>query len=139
MIFQIDPLSAKPVYQQLIDQVKYALATGRLAEGDRLEPIREVAIRARVNRNTIARAYLELEREGIIRTRAGQGSFVCGGTALAKAKARKLLAEQIDDLLARAHQFKLSEADVLELVRERLERVQLTQRPEKPDADKELT
>lgn len=139
MIFQIDPLSAKPVYQQLIDQVKYALATGRLAEGDRLEPIREVAIRARVNRNTIARAYLELEREGIIRTRAGQGSFVCGGTALAKAKARKLLAEQIDDLLARAHQFKLSEADVLELVRERLERVQLTQRQEKPNADKELT
>lgn len=78
MIFRIDPATSKPVYQQIIDQVKYAVATGRLVEGDRLEPIRDVAVQTRVNRNTIARAYLELEREGLIRTRAGQGSFICG-------------------------------------------------------------
>jgi GntR family transcriptional regulator len=126
MIFKIDSSSPKPVYQQLIDQVKYAVATGRLADGDRLDPIRDVAIQTRVNRNTIARAYMELEREGVIRTRTGQGSFVCGdGQAVGKARARKILADEIDDLLAQAHQFRLSEDEVLELLRERLEKVRL--------------
>jgi len=127
MIFRIDPLSPKPVYQQVIDQVKYAIASGRLAEGDRLDTIRDVAVQVRANRNTIARAYQELEREGLIRTRVGLGSFVCGdGGGLAKAKARRILTEQIDDLLARAHQFRLSEEEVLALLRERLNRVQLS-------------
>jgi GntR family transcriptional regulator len=126
MIFRIDPTSPKPVYQQFIDQVKYAVATGRLAEGDRLDPIRDVAVQARVNRNTIARAYMELEREGIIRTRVGQGSFICGdGPGLGRARARKVLADSIDELLAQAHQFRMSEDEVLDLVRERLNKVKL--------------
>jgi GntR family transcriptional regulator len=126
MIFKIDPLSPKPVYQQVIDQVKYAVASGRLADGDRIDPIRDVAVQTRVNRNTIARAYMELEREGVIRTRAGQGSFICGdGAGLARTRARRILSERIDGLLAQAHQFRLSEEDLLDLVRERLARVRL--------------
>lgn len=126
MIFKIDPSSPKPVYQQLIDQVKYAVATGRLTDGDRLDPIRDVAVQTRVNRNTIARAYMELEREGVIRTRTGQGSFVCGdGQGVGKIRARKILAEGLDELLAQAHQFRLSEEEVWDLLRERLEKVKL--------------
>lgn len=128
MILRIDPASPKPVYQQIVDQVKYAVATGRLAPGDRLDPIRDVAVATRVNRNTIARAYLELEREGVIRTRVGQGSFVLGegeGAAPGKVRARKAIADAFDELLAQAHQFRMSEDEVLDLLKERMDKVNL--------------
>ncbi|MCX7045378.1 MAG: GntR family transcriptional regulator [Candidatus Sumerlaeota bacterium] len=126
MLFALDSNSPKPVYQQIMDQVKYAVAAGRLREGDRLDPIRDVAIQTRVNRNTIARAYLELEREGVIRTRAGQGSFISSeGPGLGRVRARKILADQMDDLLAQARQFQLSEAEFLEILEQRLTKVQL--------------
>jgi GntR family transcriptional regulator len=126
MILRIDPASPKPVYQQIVDQVKYAVATGRLAPGDRLDPIRDVAVATRVNRNTIARAYLELEREGVIRTRVGQGSFIQGDAAgPGKARARKALADAFDELLAQAHQFRMSEDEVLDLLKERMDKVNL--------------
>jgi GntR family transcriptional regulator len=127
MIFEIDPTSAKPVYLQIIDQVKYAVASGRLRDGDRLPPIRDVAIQTRVNRNTIARAYLELEREGVIRGRAGQGSFINdgGGSTIGKAQARQILGERIDKLLVQARQFRLDEEEIMELIRRRLAKVKL--------------
>ncbi len=126
MIFKIDPASQKPVYQQLIDQVKYAVAAGRLSEGDRLPPIRDVAVQARLNRNTVARAYSELEREGVIFSRAGQGSFIApSGTSIAASRAKKQLSEQLDALLAQAHQFGYSKDDILALFSERLGKLQL--------------
>ncbi len=126
MLFKIDPNSSKPVYLQLIDQVKYAVASGRLREGDRLGAIRDVAVQTRVNRNTVARAYAELERQGVIRSRPGQGSFISGeGPQVGRARAKKHLGELIDELLAQAHQFKLSQEELLSLVRERLKKVKL--------------
>ena len=120
MIFRIDPASSRPVYQQFIDQVKYAVASGRLREGDRLSTIREVAAETRINRNTVARAYADLEREGVIYTRAGQGAFVAGGNSgVHRARAKQLLAEQIDQMLAQAHQFRFSPEDITQLVEER--------------------
>ena len=121
MIFKIDTHSAKPVYQQIIDQVKYAVAAGRLLSGDRLAPIREVAVQTRINRNTVARAYMELEREGVIRSNTGQGSFVSdNGSDLGRVKARAILSELIDDLLSQAHQFRFSRDDISALVGERV-------------------
>ena len=127
MIFKIASDSAKPVYQQIVDQVKYALARGDLREGDRLPSIRDVAVQTRVNRNTVAKAYAELEREGVILTRAGKGTTIRGQSALdvSKTRIRQTLSEQIDDLLASAHQFQLSEDEILELIRERLDRLNL--------------
>lgn len=126
MIFTVDPYAPKAVYQQLIDQVKYAIARGRLAAGERLPAIRDVAVQARVNRNTVARAYQELEREGVIRSRAGQGSFVSEeAPEVSRARARRELAPRIDELLAQAHHWRLSEEELLTLVRERLGRVRL--------------
>ncbi len=134
MIFQIDPASSKPVYQQIVDQVRYAIASGRLEDGDRLDAIRDVAIQTRVNRNTIARAYQELEREGLIRTRVGQGSFVCGdGAGMAKSRAKAILNEMIDDVLMRAHQFRVSEDELSELIRRRLARVQLSNKADQEE------
>jgi len=81
MFFRIALASATSVYRQVGEQIKYAIATGALAPGDRLPPIRDVAAQTRVNRNTIAKAYSELEREGVIFSRPGQGSFVSGAGA----------------------------------------------------------
>ena len=67
MIFQVDPASSKPVYQQLMDQVKLAIAGRRLRPGDKLPTVRDLAVQLRINRNTVARVYSELEREGAIR------------------------------------------------------------------------
>ena len=126
MIFQIELNSPKPVYQQIVDQLKYAVASGRLAVGDRLPTIREVAVQTRTNRNTVARAYTELEREGFLHTRPGLGSFVSGeAPAHGRKRSRRILAERLDELLALAHQFRMPAEELEELVRERLERVRL--------------
>lgn len=126
MIIKIEPASPKPVYRQVIDQIKYAIASGRLREGDRLDPIRDVATATRINRNTIARAYQELEREGVIRSRAGQGSFVGGsGPAPHRGQSCRILAERIDELLTLAHQFRLDEDAVRALIDERLKKINL--------------
>lgn len=121
----IDPHSPKPVYQQIIDQVKYAVACGRLRAGDRLGSIRDVAVQTRVNRNTVARAYMELEREGVIRSRAGQGSFVSDdtGAAVGKAQARKILTEKTDEMVTQARLFRLDKDEVMELTRQRLDKL----------------
>ena len=75
-MFRLDAGSGMPVYQQLVEAVKQATATGRLQAGDQLPTIRELALQLRVNPNTVARAYQELEREGIVEPRRGAGSFV---------------------------------------------------------------
>ncbi|HEX9045646.1 MAG TPA: GntR family transcriptional regulator, partial [Verrucomicrobiae bacterium] len=76
MIFQIDFKSGKPVYLQLADQVRYAAASGALRPGDSLPSIRPLAEELRVNRNTIAKAYTELESQGVIETLPGKGCFL---------------------------------------------------------------
>jgi len=124
MIFRVDATSSTPVYRQIIDQVRYAVATGRLQEGDRLAPIRDVAVKTRVNRNTVARAYAELERSGVLRNRAGQGSFVVmEEPSISRARARKFLSEQIDIMLVEAHQLRFTEPDIMKLLAERLEKI----------------
>ena len=103
MILKIDTTSGKPVYQQLMDQIKFAVAAGRLAAGDRLPTVRDVAVQVRVNRNTVARVYAELEREGLLYTRAGQGTFVSDrGSGLSRAEQRRQLLPAIDDLLTQS-------------------------------------
>ena len=76
MLFQIDFKSGKPVYLQLADQVRYAAASGSLRPGDPLPSIRPLAEELRLNRNTIAKAYAELEGQGVIETLPGKGCFL---------------------------------------------------------------
>jgi molybdate-binding protein/DNA-binding transcriptional regulator YhcF (GntR family) len=75
-VIQVDPFSDVPVYQQIADQVRLAVAGGRLRPGDRLEPVRELAVQLGVNASTVARAYLLLEHDGVIRTNRRGGSVI---------------------------------------------------------------
>ena len=76
MIFSINPEQGTPIYLQLMEQIRHAIAIGLFGPGDSLPTIRDLALQLRVNPNTVAKAIRELEREGLLITRAGKGSFV---------------------------------------------------------------
>ena len=81
-IFTVDPRSGVPIYLQLIEQVKRGVALGTLATGEQLPTVKALALELTVNPNTVARAYRDLERDGVIETSPGRGSFVrSSGTA----------------------------------------------------------
>jgi GntR family transcriptional regulator len=85
MLFRTNPSSGVPIYLQLMEQVKHAIETGALRSGDQLPGIRPLAEELVVNPNTVAKAYRELEHEGVIELRHGAGAFVSG-----QARARKV-------------------------------------------------
>src|SRR3954467_6539520 len=98
MRFQLSFKSGKPVYLQIVDQVKVAAASGALVSGDPLPSIRPLAEELRVNRNTVAKAYAELESQGVIETRAGKGCFVrANHSPFRKAVRLELLTERVDE------------------------------------------
>ena len=101
MIFQVDFQAGKPVYLQLADQIRYAAASGRLRSGEPLPSLRPLAEELRINRNTIAKAYAELESQGIIETIPGKGFFLKrNGSPLNQQARQKLLLTEIDEDLA---------------------------------------
>ena len=121
MLLQIDFKSGKPVYLQLVDQIRYAAASGGLRTGEPLPSIRPLAEELRVNRNTVAKAYTELESQGVIETIAGKGCFVRDNHSPFTKQARhKLLVEKIDDAWVTAHQLQVDAETFLALARERL-------------------
>ncbi len=72
----LDPRDPTPIYAQLERGLRAAIATGRLAPGDQLPTVRQLAVDLRINANTVARVYADLERRGVLETRRGVGSFV---------------------------------------------------------------
>src|SRR5438132_11300148 len=120
MIFQINFKSGKPAYLQLVDQVKAAAASGNLRAGDALPSIRPLAEELRLNRNTVAKAYTELESQGVIETAPGKGSFVTGNNSPLKKEVRlKMLSDEIDAAIIQAHHLQVDDDQLLELVRKR--------------------
>ena len=116
MRFQVSFKSGKPVYLQLVDQVKLAVASGALRTGDALPGIRPLAESLRVNRNTIAKAYGELENQGVIQTSAGKGCFVKdGGSPYRKDARLEMLRDEIDTAVVQAHHLQIGRADFLKL------------------------
>ncbi len=109
-----------PIYMQVVNQIKYLVAAGRLKAGEELPPIRTLADKLVVNPNTIARAYRELENAGIVEKRRTAGTYVSDqGSPLARRERTKILADRIDQLLAEAVQMDVSLEDVLKLVQQR--------------------
>ena len=103
MLFSIDNSSSRPVYQQIIDQVKRDIALGKLIEGQKLPTVRQLASQLVINPNTIAKAYRQLESEQIITTRPGSGTFVAQlSSNLSRAVRKKLIAEQLELLTVEA-------------------------------------
>ena len=107
-----------PIYQQIVNQVKYLVASGRLAAGEELPPIRVLAERLVINPNTVARAYRELEVEGIVRSRVGQGTTVAEGVSpLGRAARQRLMNEHVAVLVSHARHLNFSVDETCDLVR----------------------
>ena len=83
-MIQIDPRDSTPIYAQIERALKAAIATGRIAAGDQLPTVRQLAVDLQVNANTVARVYSDLERQGVLETRRGVGSFVIASPAKAR-------------------------------------------------------
>ncbi len=104
MILDVDPQSPVPLYLQIVEQVRRLLALGALKPGDRFLTVRELGARARVNRNTAARAIAHMEQDGLVRTRVGQGTFIADGAPLLNSGKRDAaLDTAIEKLLVEAH------------------------------------
>jgi len=122
MILQINFKSGKPVYLQVVDQIKAAAASGALRPGEALPSIRPLAEELRVNRNTVAKAYSELESLGVIETLPGKGCFLKENhSPLRKEVRRKLLTEEIDQAIVMAHHLQVPGPEFLELIQERMD------------------
>jgi GntR family transcriptional regulator len=125
MQLHISTKDGVPIYLQIVNQIKYLVASGRLAPGEELPPIRVLATQLVVNPNTVARAYRELELKGIVEKRRTAGTFVsAAGSPLARRERVKILTERIDALLAEARQMNLDTDAVVELLRQRDEIMQ---------------
>jgi GntR family transcriptional regulator len=108
------------IYVQIVNQVKYLVASGRLTPGAELPPIRVLAERLLINPSTVARAYRELEAAGIVEKRRTAGTYVSDqGSPLARRERVKILTERIDALLAEARQMNIALEDVIKLVEQR--------------------
>jgi len=122
MILQINFKSGMPIYLQIVGQISAAAASGALRPGEALPSIRPLAEELRVNRNTVAKAYAELESQGVIETLPGQGCFLKENqSALRKKVRRELLIEAIDQVIVQAHHLQVPHDEFLELIRERLD------------------
>jgi GntR family transcriptional regulator len=118
-LFHINPSDPTPLYAQLTRAIQFAVATGRIRIGEQLPTVRQLAVDLRINANTVAKVYAELERTGVVETRRGVGTFVCARHFEAEENrsrenhlqefADKFIAEagakgfSVEDLLAQLH------------------------------------
>src|SRR3954469_15482851 len=124
MQLHISSTDGVPIYIQIVNQVKHLVASGRLTPGEELLPIRVLAERLLVNPNTVARAYLELERAGIVTKRHGSGTYVSESPSpLSRREKFKLLTQRVDSLLVEAGHLNIDLTEVIELLRERHEAI----------------
>ena len=122
-----------PVYLQIVRQVQYLVAAGRLAPGQELPPIRVLADQLVINPNTVARAYRELERAGVVSTRRTAGTYVSdAGSPLARRERLKILTARVDALLAEARQMGVGLDELLDLLRRRDQALQPPPEERKP-------
>jgi GntR family transcriptional regulator len=125
------------IYRQIVNQVKYLVASGLLLPGEELPPIRTLALQLKVTPNTIVKAYGELEISGVVHKRRGSGTFVSEGRPqLAIRERRRILEQRIDALLAEAHQLNFTEDDILRMVQERKAAMDPAASPEPGDVEK---
>jgi GntR family transcriptional regulator len=127
----ISPGDGVPIYLQIVNQVKYLVASRRLAAGEELPAIRVLAERLVINPNTVARAYRELEAAGVVEKRRTTGTYVsAAGSPLNRRSRIKILSDRVDALLAEARQLEIELDDVIELIRRREQAMQQGAREE---------
>jgi GntR family transcriptional regulator len=123
-VFTVDPHSGVPIYLQLIEQVKRSVALGVLAPGEQLPTVKQLATDLTINPNTVARVYRELERDGIIETSPGRGSFIRanGGVGNATRAAEDVASAAIDAAVREAKSIGIAPRQALELFRRAIAR-----------------
>lgn len=134
MIFNVSTSDGIPIYLQIIKQVKHAIAAGQLVQGDELPPIRKLAEILLVNPNTIARAYRDLEREGIVTCQRGAGTRVAAGVSpMSDNEKTRILSDRSDALLSEAAQLGVGLEELVALLRQRHETMSGGTKHKKPN------
>ncbi|MDE2483090.1 MAG: GntR family transcriptional regulator [bacterium] len=114
--FRLDERSGVPVYLQLRDQILAAIARGALTQGDQLPTVRELAVELAVNPNTVNRAYAELERDGVLRSQRGRGTFVTGAASADLAPQRERIQRAAERFVAFARTLGFSPEEIHDIV-----------------------
>lgn len=129
MQIHISPNDGVPIYLQIVNQVKYLVGSGRLAPGEEVPPIRVLAEQLLVNPNTVARAYLELEKGGVVVKRHGSGTYVSdSGSPLARKERMKILTQRADALITEAHHLDVELQEVIQLLKQRHELINTSEK-----------
>jgi len=127
MQFNIDNTSGRPVFQQIIDQVKRDIAMGRLLKDEKLPTVRQLAVQLAINPNTIAKAYRQLEQEGIIVTKAGAGAFIANlDSNLSRAVKRKLICDELERIVVDAYHMQIDKPTLSEWYERAVEKFNLS-------------
>ena len=122
MKFRLDMQSGVPVYRQIIDQVLGGMASGRLATGDQLPTVRQVAVDLAINPNTVVRAYRELEIRGVLETQQGTGTFIAAKEVQQDdVERRRRLAQLVSEFVARAGSAGFTVEELKELLNDQTE------------------
>jgi GntR family transcriptional regulator len=113
--FQLNPKSGVPRYRQIQDQIRYGIASGLLSPGEQLPTVRALAVELSINPNTVIKAYNDLEREGIINTEQGTGTFISAqaSASVPKAERRAKLESLCSEFLAQAARYGFSSEEVI--------------------------
>jgi len=120
MKFEIDFDSGIPIYIQLKNEIKYAIATGKIPPGSQLPTVRQLAVDLKVNVNTISRVYSELEKEGVLSTRQGKGTFVSEKKMVkTNGRNKERLDQLVDKLFIEAFELGFSPEELLEYIQRR--------------------
>lgn len=121
MWFDIDPRSSTPIYLQLVDGIKRAVARGMLVPGERLPTVRELASGLSLNPNTVAKAYQRLEQEGIIETMRSRGTFIAEQSGFVSSQeGREKLKDLLEKVLVEAYHLGISNEELQQLFMEHL-------------------
>lgn len=121
MHIHISPKDGVPIYRQIIQQVKYLVASGRLSPGEEIPPIRTLAKQLIINPNTVARAYRDLESEGIVESKQGSGTSISenGLSPLARKEKISILTDRCDALVSEAMQLNIERDTLVDIIKQR--------------------
>ena len=118
--FKLDPKSGVPYYRQIIDQIRYGVASGRLSVGEQLPTVRALAVQLKVNLNTVSKAYRELEIQSLLETQQGTGTFIGSvGIQIPESESQNKLAEICTEFLSIASTYGFGIEEIVHELRKR--------------------